>query len=245
MKPADGIPWLARTLVDRVLDRYDAVALFTGEERVSKSTGIMRTIQEVERITGTPWAWDALCYGARPLVAAYRSALHAPKAVVGKQIWFDEGGRGLFAGETLDPEQVVIVKTLQQAGVANVILYIATPDIWEMAKRIRGRRAVFWVDVDSRGTPRKPAPSHAVVNERDRRRHYRPSRWLGFSVSRRCPELTYAPYRDDDPFWTAYEPHKLANLDGWLEESDAILDRHEAKLFGKGHRAPNYASDVT
>ncbi len=220
-------------MIQRVADRWDAVVLFTGEERVGKSTLVLRLTEEVARRTGLPFDWANLCYGGRPLVAAYRAALQS--GLASRQIWFDEGGRGLFAGETLDPEQVVIVKTLQQAGVANAILYIATPDVWELAKRIRGRRAVFWVDVVARGTPSAPAPTRADVFERDRKRHFQPTRTLGFSRSRRCPELAGLPYASDDPTWAEYSRHKLDNLSGWLNEADAILDRYErTRGLGKG-----------
>lgn len=234
--PERGIGWLAQTLVDRILDKWDAVVMWTGEERSSKSTGIMRVLQAVEArlmALGTPVPFDFanLCYRARPLNDAYRRAVRTRE--YGRQFWYDEGGRGILAGETFDPEQVVITRLLQQAGVANAILYIAIPDPFTLAKKVRGRRAVFWVDTVSRGTERKPAPSKAEVFERDRRRHFQPTSNIGFSQSRRCPELTYLPYPVDDPFWVRYEAHKIRNLDDLFDENDRILDRHEAKMLGK------------
>jgi hypothetical protein len=239
VRAEDGIAWLASVLVDRVIDKWDAVLMWTGEERSSKSTGIMRTIQAVEaRLAAigrpVPFEFANLCYRARPLNDAYRQAVHSRQAA--RQFWYDEGGRGMLAGETFDPEQSVIIRLLQQAGVANSILYIAIPDPWTLAKKVRGRRAVYWVDTVSRGTDRKPAPSRAEVFERDRRRHFRRTDDLGFSKSRRCPELTYLPYPPDDPFWVRYEAHKFANLDDVFDENDRILDKAAARLVGQTGR---------
>ena len=225
--PEQGLAWLARHLVERVAGKWDSVAVFTGEERVSKSTGILRTVEEIQRLTGQPFDWSRLTYGARDLLHAYRSA---PPASV---VWYDEGTRGLLAGDTFDPEQRVLTNLLAMAGTKRVILLLAIPDIWLLAKKVRGRRAVYWVHVDSRGTEDRPAPSHAVVHERDRRLWYQPTSNLRLERSLTCPELTFLPYAEKDPLWKRYTAVKENKLDGWFDEAEIILDRHEDKTFGR------------
>lgn len=227
--PADrGIPWLAQVTRDRILDRYDAVHLWTGKERISKSTGALRFVQAATAI-GCPFDWADLCYSARQLLDSYERAKR--DRVPGRIIWFDESARGLLAEETVTPEQRVLKKLLIQAGVVNAILVLVIPDIWQMAKKIRVQRAGFWIHVDSRGGPLSgPAPSHAIVKERDDRLHNKPQQTLGFADSRRCPELTYLPFDDTDPWWVRYSTAKDAALDDWFTEGRAILDRAEAQV---------------
>lgn len=224
--PEDGVRWLAHELVERVRDRYDSVLALTGEERVSKSTLMLRLDEQIQKETGVPFDFANLVYGGRGLNAAYRRA--KPFTCIN----YDEGSRGILAGDTFNPEQVVVTQLLANAGVRGAILMICIPSIWLLARKVRGRRAVFWVHVDSRGTSRKPAPSHAIVHERDRRLDYTNAGSLRLARSLRCPELTYEPYADTDPFWVRYSAVKDTNLVGLFDENDRRLDRLEKREFG-------------
>jgi hypothetical protein len=233
--PAQGVRWLAETLVERVRDRYDAVVAITGPEGGAKSTLAAHLVEEIQDYSGVPWNWSNFTDRTRAIVAAYR---RAPRPVLGAlpkptTVWFDESSRNLLGGDTMDPEQKVLIQVLFQGRAKGVILLLLIPDIQALAKKVRGRRAVFWVDVDSRGTDRRPAPSHAAVFERDARRRFKPTTALGLAESRRCPELTFEPYAFDNPFWAAYDRRKHRDFDEYLDEADLVLDRHETKTFGR------------
>lgn len=227
--PEEGIAWLARTCVERVRDRWDAVVAWTGEEGSAKSTGVLRFVEACVAYSGVPFPWANLCYGPRPMLDAYR------RKIAEEVVWYDEGTRGFLADDTPTPQQKVLVQTLFQGRVRGKILVVALPDIWLLAKKLRGRRAAFWVDVVSRGSPRDPdpPPTEADVLERERRRHYEPTSNLGFSPSLRCPRLTYRPFADDDPRWVEYSRRKDVAFDSQLDEADATLDRAEKKAFGR------------
>jgi hypothetical protein len=233
--PERGVRWLAEAAVERVRDRYDCVIAVTGEEGSSKSTLAGHFVQEVEAYSGVPWDWQNFTEGARAIVAAYR---RAPKPVLGDlpkptTVWFDESSRNLLGGDTFTPEQKVLTQVLFQGRFKGIILLLLIPDIQALAKKVRGRRAVFWVDVDARGTDRRPRPSHAGVFERDRRRRFKPTNALGLAESRRCPDITFEPFAPTDPFWVEYDRHKGKHFDEMLDESDLILDKSELKTFGR------------
>jgi len=233
--PERGVRWLAETLVERVRDRYDAVVAITGPEGSSKSVLAAHLVEEIQDYSGVAWDWRNFTDRTRAIVAAYR---RAPYPALGSlpnptTVWFDESSRNLLGGDTMDPEQKVLIQVLFQGRIKGVILLLLIPDIQALAKKVRGRRAVFWVDVDKRGTDRKPAPSHAAVFERDTRRRFKPTTALGLAESKRCPELTFGPFAPTDPFWVAYDSRKHRDFDVTLDELDLVLDRHETKTFGK------------
>ena len=216
--------------VERVTDDWDFVIAWTGEERVSKSTGMLRLNQKIAERTGRPFDFDNFCYGGRALNAAYRRAHDRHERFV--QLDYDEASRGALAGETFKTDQVVISQLLMNAGVVGVVLQLCIPDSWALAKKIRGRRAVLWAYVATRGTRRKPAPSRAILHERVSGVDYTHDSSLRLWVSRRCPEFTFEPFAADDPFWVKYLAVKNRNLDALFDENDLALDRHELKEYG-------------
>lgn len=240
--PRDGVSWLAKECVERTVDEYDSVVAITGGEGKSKSFLALLLAREVERYTTeraavdpehyhpARWSFDNLCYTARDVINAYR------RGGLSEVIFYDEGVRGLLAGETFDPEQLALTKALAQVREKGMILLVCVPDIFMLAAKVRGRRAAFWVDVRTRGTRRKPEPSVAWVFERDERLRYLPTRSLGLSRSLRCPEVIYDPFPVGDPFLTEYKATKNRRLNEYLDETDDDLARHEAKK--RGDRPP-------
>jgi len=228
---ADSVEWLARYLVQRIEDRWDAVCVWTGEEGSAKSTGILRTIDATDRLLtarglGSPFSFDNIDYTARSLLRSYQRGLPFG------QVWFDESQRGLLAGDTFSAEQEVLINLLGMARVRGQILHLAIPDIWLLAKKVRGRRAVLWVHLQKRGTPSRPAPTRGIIHERDRRLWYKPTQNLRLVPSLVCPEIEFQPYADNDPRWVQYLGVKDRNLREWEEEAHLRLDRAEKKLFG-------------
>jgi hypothetical protein len=234
--PEAGISWLAKECVERTIDEWDAVVAVTGKEGVSKSMFSLLFILEVARYAKTvgidaPWDFRRLCYSGRDVLNSYKIGTLA------SSIWYDEGARGLLAGETFDPEQIAVVKGLLMVREIGAILVVCMPHIFDLAKKVRGRRATFWVHVESRGTRRAPAPSRAKVHERDDRLKYTPSSSLGLAVSKRCPYLTYSPLPIDDATLLEYRRIKRQKLNEFFDEEDASLTRYEMKK--RGIRAPS------
>lgn len=226
--PEAGLHWLAERLVWRTRNGWDAVVAITGEEGVGKSTGARRLIEEVEAITKVPFRVTSnLCYTARDVNSAYQGAKPS------ECIWYDEGARGLLAGETFSPEQEALVKALMLVRETGAILIICIPDIFALAKKVRGRRASYWVHVESRGDLDRPAPSVARVFERDRRLKFLPSNSLGLWVSPTCPTLTFEPFAENDTRWVAYKAVKKRKLAEFHTEVDATLSQAERRLYGK------------
>lgn len=232
VRPENGIEWVASRLVERVTDRRDSVCVITGEEGESKSTLAFLLTQACDRITGNTWAPSNLCYDAENVVDAYTALFQhtLPRASV---ITYDEGSEGLLAGETFNPAQVVLIRTLFRARVVGAILLICIPDIWALAKKVRARRATYWLDIDKRGHVWETEPSVATVHERERSRHYLPTSVLGLSKSLRCPTLTYRPPSDDDPAWAAWDARKMGDLGSFLVEAKGIAHRQKERVLGR------------
>lgn len=234
--PADGVDWLARTAYELTVDEYDAVIAITGKEGISKSVLALRLVLRLAELSKVPWGYVRLCYTVREILANYRTLLK--DGTRSSSIWFDESVRGLLGGETFNPEQLALTRNLFQNRVVGAVLILCIPDIWALAKKVRGRRATFWVHVEKRGTHRNPAPSVARVHERDERIHYVPSAALGFSQSVRCPVLSYEPFDRDDPLWVEYRAHQKRRLMESFDQEIQNLDVVEAKRAKAARNVP-------
>jgi hypothetical protein len=228
VEPLEGLQWLAKECVERTVDEWDSVLAITGKEGVSKSTAALRLGLYVEKISGVPWTFDNLCYSAREVLRRYETAQRS------SVIWLDEGARGLWAGDDQSPETKALAKALTLIRETGAILVVCSPDIWLLTKKFRGRRAAFWAHVDSRGTRRAPADSHARLFERDDRLHFEPTDNIGMSPSLRCPSLTYPPFATDDSIYLEYRRIKKSKLHEFYVETNAELD--EAQRRSRGER---------
>lgn len=206
------------------MDEYDAVVCITGKEGVSKSMLALELVLEIGRATGRPWTFRDLCYTGREVLEAYQ------RAKVSAPIWYDEGTRDLLAGDTFDLDQDAVVRGLTLLREKGAIFVICLPSIFLLAKKLRGRRVTFWVHVESRGTRRRPAPSVALVHERDDALRYRNDDALGLSRSLRCPKIAYAPLDPTDRALVSYKKRKATNLDGWVSETLSRMDLRDLKI---------------
>lgn len=221
--PDLGLPWLARQCVELTLDEFDAVVAITGKEGVSKSMLALEFVLEVSKLTGRPWAFRDLCYTGREVLEAYQ------RAKTSVPIWYDEGTRDLLAGDTFDLDQDAVVRGLTLLREKGAIFVICLPSIFLLAKKLRGRRVTFWVHIESRGTRRRPAPSVALLHERDEALRYRNDDALGLSRSLRCPRITYEPLPEGDSNLRAYKKLKRGNLDGWVSETLERMNLRDMK----------------
>lgn len=230
--PENGLRWLAEKLVRRVHEKRDAVIVVTGEEGDGKSLLCWGVTEECNKLTGNRWAPSDLCYSAEDVVEVYDAMRRGvkPKATV---VDYDEGSEGLLAGDTFDPAQVVLVRTLFRARKVGAILIISIPDIFALAKKVRGRRATVWLDIEKRGTDDEPGPTVAGVFERERRRHFRPTVVLGLSESPRCPRLEFTPPPLDTPSWVAWEKRKDEDLGRFFDEARSILKKRRERMAGR------------
>lgn len=215
--PADlALRWLARQCVERTVDEFDAVVVFTGEEGISKSMAALRLQKEIAAYRKVPWDWRALCYKADDVLSAYERA--EASGEVSEPVWYDEGTRDLLAGETFEPEQEALTTGLTLLREVGVILTVCIPSIHLLAKKVRNRRATFWVHIESRGTRRRPKPSEGRLFERDARLRFKNDDYLGLQESLRCPRVRYDPYPKTDPDLMHYKALKKGNMGSFIRE---------------------------
>lgn len=201
----EGFAYWAQWLADRPRRHFDAAVAVTGPEGTGKSTLAMRLAQACD----PTWEIRETCYSARDVIRAYRSIR------AGHPILYDEGVRGLLAGETFSPEQVALVRTLALAREAGALLFICIPDIWMLAKQFRGRRVTAWFHVKRRGLAR------AFI--RDERLRFTPPKGLGLTESPVAPRLTWSPYPANSRAWRSYLALKTSRLAEFLEETESDL----------------------
>jgi hypothetical protein len=214
--PEKGLDYWARRIVKRIEHRWDALVVVTGPRGTGKSTLAMRLAVRISELLKKEWSpGDGLCYSAREVLAFYRHATETGER--GRVAIFDEGVRGLLSTETVDKEQVALVRAINLVRESGCVLILCIPDMMSLAKSVRSRLATLWIAVRSRGMAR--------VNEREARLWYKPESTFGFTVSPVCPHLVWDPYRMRDPIWRAYLPRKRASLMEYLTETDELLSR--------------------
>ena len=152
-----------------------------------------------------------LCYTAIELLTIYQTI--RPSQVV----LFDEGVRGLLAGDQMSAEQKALIQALALVREKGAILFICAPSIWNIAKQVRQNRAYLWIHVMGRGLGK--------VHERNEYLHYLPDATLGFNVSGRCPFLQWTAFAATSKFFKNYRAVKTAHLDQYLAETKALLER--------------------
>lgn len=208
---AEWVRWIG----DRPRRHLDAVVAITGAEGLGKSTLAIRLAMGLDPL----WKPSDTCYTALDVLNQYRTAYR------GKVILYDEGVRGLLAGETFSPEQVALVRALALVRESGAILIICVPSIFMLAKQIRSRRATVWFHVTRRGA--------ALAHVRDERLTYQPPKGLGLTVSPIAPRLSWAAFAANSRVWKAYVARKNAMLSDYLAETAAALgnggDRKAAK----------------
>lgn len=208
--PSEGFRYWVEYLKFRRSKGYDAVVLVTGDEGTGKSTLTMRLSEALE----PSWDPSALCYDPKEVLQAYRIAATRPKDYL-SVIDYDEGVRGLLAGDTFTGPQRMIVQALMLVREIGAVLVICAPDIWRVAKAVRGRRATLWIHVTERG--------EALVHERETRIRYKRDDTLGLTVSPRAPNLTWKPYPIDSAIWKRYSAIKGERLKDYLAEATVSL----------------------
>jgi hypothetical protein len=204
--PKDGFDYWVRYVKYRVEHGWDAVIVITGEEGSGKSTLGLRFAFALDK------RWDPhnLCYDGWDVLEAYERIQAG--GVRGVPILYDEGVRGIMAGETMDKEQRRVVQALMLVREIGAVLIICAPDIWRVANAVRGRRAALWIHITERGV--------GLVHERDHRLRYRQdTKSLRLTVSPTAPELRWRPFPPSDKRWKAYVPVKTEKLRAWLMEA--------------------------
>ncbi len=216
MLPEEGFDYWCSYILERCLQDYDACVIFTGETGSGKSTLALQAARTVDPEFNLR---TDLCYTASALKDIYRQRSENPAASRGRVVVFDEGVRGLLAGDQNTDEQKDTVKMLALVRALNVPLFICVPDIWRLAKPVRENRACLWIHVTRRG--------RALVHVRRERIQYDKNSDLGFDVATECPWVTWDRFDDNDPFWKLYMVVKMQRLNEYFREKQ--------RSRGKGH----------
>jgi len=155
-----------------------------------------------------------LCYSPQALLEAYKTVLP------GEVVVFDEGVRGLLAGDQMSATQKALIQALALVREKGAILIICAPRVWLIAKQIRQGRATLWIQVLRRGL--------GLVHIRDERMRYVPDNDLPYERSGHAPYLAWDKFDEEDPLWLAYLAEKHRQLDEFLADTVDMLDvRHE------------------
>ncbi len=170
------------------------------------STVALRMSQEMDP---TFTVENRLCYTSPELLDIYKTILP------GQAVLFDEGVRGLLAGDQSSKEQKALIQSLALIREKGAVLFICAPSIWNIAKQVRQNRAYLWIHVQSRGVAR--------VHERVGRLFYQQSPDLGFEISRVCPFLMWKKYPPQSKFFREYQRVKTLHLDDYLEETSDLM----------------------
>lgn len=227
MLPAEGFDYWCERILARSMNHYDAVIIMTGETGSGKSTGVLRMAQKMDP---TFTLEKRLCYSPAQIIAAYENI------EVGQVVLFDEGVRGLLAGDQSTTEQKALVQALALVREKGAILFICAPNIWNVAKQIRQHRSSLWIHVMGRGL--------ALVHERDARLRYIPDQTLGFRRSEVCPYLEWRKYPETSRFWLAYLAVKHARLQEYLKETKELLEGKGRRKADGGREAQAKASSA-
>lgn len=220
LRPEEGLEHWTSVLKRRTHEHYDAVVLLTGVVGSGKSTLAFRM---ATRIDPTFDVRTRLCYSPAALMACYQTIRN------GQVVVWDEGVRGLLAGDQATAEQKAVVQTLALIREKGAVLFICAPSIWLIAKQVRQGRAFLWVHALQRGL--------AVVHERVDKLRYEPDMTLGFYQSEVARMLTWKPYPPRSQLWTTYLKEKNERLDDYLADTREMLERKEGRK--KSARAEN------
>lgn len=216
LRPSEGFTHWGNYLSWCTSHAYDAVVLVTGPTGSGKSTLALRWCQTLD--TAFTIA-ERLCYSAEELLKVYETILP------GQCVLFDEGVRGLLAGDQNTTEQKALIQALALIREKGAILFICAPSIWNVAKQVRQNRARLWVHVQGRGL--------ALVHERNDRLRYVPDATLGFSRSEDSPYVQWTAYAKTSKFNREYLRIKHAHLDAYLRETREMLENRRRRGRGK------------
>ncbi len=201
----EALGFLIGYLKFRASRKFDGVVVVTGDEGVGKSTLALRIAQGLN----PAFPMSDLCYTASEVLGAYQRARR------GQPFVYDEGVRGLLAGETFSPEQVALVKALTLVRSSGAVLLICIPSIHMLSKQIRARRATLWVHVSSRG--------RGTVFVRDHRLKFKDKGDLNMTGWATCPKVTWKPYSVLSRLWRDYEVKKEKEKQAFLREAQTGL----------------------
>jgi hypothetical protein len=212
MLPTEGFDYWASWLRERPRRKYDAVVLLTGPVGSSKSTLALRLALRLNPRFDLSWQ---LCYTSAELMAAYQ------RVQPGDVIWFDEGVRGLLAGDQATKEQKALIQALALIREKGAILIVCSPSIWLIAKQVRQGRASLWIHVLRRGL--------GLAHERQERIRYTPDQTIGFLRSMVCPYLLWNKFSESSRVWRDYIKEKNRHLDQFLQETRELLEGKRKK----------------
>lgn len=224
--PREGFSYWCDMLRYRVQQRYDAVIMDTGPVGSSKSTLALRIGQELDPVHWTvppdvvpaDYRLPYLCYSPQALLNVYRVVKPCEVVI------FDEGVRGLLAGDQMTPQQKALIQAFALVREKGAILIICAPRVWLIAKQIRQGRATLWIQVLRRGL--------GLVHIRDERLRYEPDNDLPYERAVHAPYLEWAKFEENDPLWVAYLAEKHRQLDEFLADTIDILNQRHRRETG-------------
>ncbi len=231
--PREGFGYWCAMLRYRVEQHYDALVMDTGSVGSGKSSLALEIARAIDPghwtvpkdVPPATYRLPFLCYSPQALLRAYMTVKP------GEVVVFDEGVRGLLAGDQMSATQKALIQAMALVREKGAILLVCAPRVWLIAKQIRQGRATLWIQVLRRGL--------ALVHIRDERMRYVPDNDLPYERSAHAPYLTWTKFDENDPLWIAYLEEKHRQLDEFLTDTVDMLDVRHEKDTGHDRRRSN------
>ncbi len=211
--------WLDRFRAN-IRDDYDNVVLLTGPPGSGKSVLAMRLAMGVDPKGFSP---DRVTYTTEELIAATQGSTR------GQVVIYDEAVTGLLSTDSFSEETKALVRVINVVRAKGVTFFLCIPDIWDIAKAFRARRADFWL-----ACRRRPR-GFAMMHTRDYRTRYEPTTLLPLWAHKTMNPVQWASL-EGTKLWADYLRLKHERIDAMLKSERSHL------VEGKQRKAANWQS---
>lgn len=207
--------WLSmwRAAVD---NDYDVAILIDGPSGRGKSALALSIGMELDPTLTPSTLSDHVAFTATEFLDCIE------RAKAGQVVIYDEAVRGLLSSDTFAAEQKAIVTAFAIIRAKNLIMLLLVPEVWQIAKSFRSRRAGWFIHVEDRGI------SWVHVRD-DRIRYKQDDSSLGLYKDNVHGPLTWDSL-DGTRLWIAYLKIKMARINEYLSAAkDELLKRRKRK----------------
>lgn len=200
--------------MDAVSDDYDVSILVDGKSGIGKSALAVTIGMQLDRTFTHKTVLDHIAFTAEEFLACIE------KAKKGQVVIYDEAVRGMLSTDTFAAEQKALVTAFAIIRAKNLIMILLAPEIWQVAKSFRARRAQWWIHVEDRGIAWVHVRDDSVRYEQDSKLHI-------------YKDVVHGPLTWDDlkgtRIWAAYYKLKMDRVNSYLHDAQADLSKHKPK----------------
>ena len=196
-----------------VKEDYDNVILVTGPPGSAKSTYSQRSARDSDPSFGP----KRVCWTATELISAARASYEPGQCIV-----YDEAVTGLLSSDSFAEETKALVRTINIIRAKNLTFYLCIPDVWDIAKAFRVRRADFWL------TCRRRPRGYGLMHTRDYSVKYQQSSDLPLWAHKLMNPVRWESLVGTK-YWAEYLEEKNRRMDTALADEEGKMDQHAEK----------------